>query len=1225
MRHLLLSLMFTILLSGVFAQDQYFRLVPGTVITEQLDQQIKSVGPGELIQVNITLNQRANSQSLMTETRFLPKAKQREYVVAALKEFAAESQKGIMAMIHQMANKNQVQEIKTYWIANVINCKMTPEAIQALAYRADIESIDFDEVREVLDPRENRDAISVSGNPNSREITWNVLKINADDVWALGFNGDGVVVAVIDTGVNYNHTDLQGNLWEDASYPYHGFDFVNNDNNPLDDHGHGTHCAGTVAGNGASGSQTGVAPGAKIMCLKVLDGGGGGQESDVWDAIQFAIDNGAHVISMSLGWQHSWGPNRSVWRQSFDNALAAGVASSVAAGNEGDQQGSYPIPDNVRTPGDVPPPWLHPDQTLTGGISGVICVGSTTSSDQLSGFSSRGPLTWSAIAPYNDYQYQPGIGLIRPDISAPGSNIKSLAHYSNTGYEDGWSGTSMATPANAGVIALMLQKNPTLDLAKISQTLENTAYKYQPNKNNNSGSGRIDALAALNATSFPGPSYHSHAFNDLSGNGNGMIDPSENILVTLSLANFSDQGFSNVTATLSTESSYITITDNTEDFGNFSIGDIVERVGAFAFTAANNIPGGHVVKFNVSATDGTEVWTSSFTAEARGVNLVMTGFTISDQAGNNNGRLDPGENATITVTSMNSGQISADNATATLSTSNQYITISNPTVNVGSIAPNGTANAAYNISVAGNAPIGEAVVLDFSLVSGYYTLNESFGTKIGIIVEDFETGNFNEFDWTFAGNAPWTIVNSGAYEGTYAAKSGSIGDNQATEMKVTMDVAANDSISFYRKVSSESSYDFLEFYIDNTKKAEWSGEVPWGRVAYAVTAGTHTFRWRYMKDVYVVSGSDCGWVDYIEFPAVVDNTLSIYAGADADICVGNNYTTSASGNAYTSVLWSSSGTGTFVNATALNTTYNPSQADYTAGSVTLTLTAYGNGGATATDQVLLTFSPMPLTPGTPTGDLNVCQNIVSAYTTTGASGATSYAWTLNPPSAGSIIGNGATVDIDWDNTFTGTVSLQVRSISSCGQSDPTSPIFINIYPVPAAAGPVSGSNDVCQLETVVYNVVAVANATSYSWVLYPADAGSMVSDGTECHITWSDNFTGNATIKVCGLNNCGEGVYSPELTVMVYNCTGITEVGENNLTVQPNPSSGLFTLTINTRDVVTLQIVDLTGRTIYRENNIIFDGLTQKIMDVQNLTEGVYYLTVTGRTTRSAQKLIITK
>jgi PKD repeat protein len=335
------------------------------------------------------------------------------------------------------------------------------------------------------------------GGNGGKEITWNVTKVNAPAVWSLGYTGTGIKVGVLDTGVNYNHVDLADHMWTDPSYPNHGYDFANSDNNPMDDHGHGTHCAGTVAGDGTAGSQTGMAPNATIIALKVLDAGGSGQESGVWAAIQFIVDHGGDVISMSLGWQQAWNPDRLSWRNSFNNALAAGVISSVAAGNEGTSPG---VPNNLRTPGDVPPPWLHPDQTLTGGVSGVVSVGATDINDAIASFSSRGPVTWSTINPFNDYAYNPGMGLIRPDISAPGDNIKSLDYSSNTGYADGWSGTSMATPCVAGVMALMLNKNPNLTPAEIDYAIEMNALELgTAGKDNTFGAGRINALAAINA------------------------------------------------------------------------------------------------------------------------------------------------------------------------------------------------------------------------------------------------------------------------------------------------------------------------------------------------------------------------------------------------------------------------------------------------------------------------------------------------------------------------------------------------------------------------------------------------------------------------------------------------------------------------------------------------------------------------------------------------------
>ena len=144
-----------------------------------------------------------------------------------------------------------------------------------------------------------------------------------------------------------------------------------------------------------------------------------------------------------------------------------------------------------------------------GGVSCVISVGAVDYNDQITYFSSVGPSTWTDVEPYNDYPYNPEnpteIGLIRPDVCAPGMNIKSLDYSNDDGYCT-MDGTSMATPCVTGTIALMLSKNHELTPEEIDEILERTAVHFSEHKNNDFGSGRIDALAAVNAVSYEGTS-----------------------------------------------------------------------------------------------------------------------------------------------------------------------------------------------------------------------------------------------------------------------------------------------------------------------------------------------------------------------------------------------------------------------------------------------------------------------------------------------------------------------------------------------------------------------------------------------------------------------------------------------------------------------------------------------------------------------------------------------
>jgi hypothetical protein len=134
------------------------------------------------------------------------------------------------------------------------------------------------------------------------------------------------------------------------------------------------------------------------------------------------------------------------------------------------------------------------------------------------------------------------------------------------------------------------------------------------------------------------------------------------------------------------------------------------------------------------------------------------------------------------------------------------------------------------------------------------------------VVESFETGEFSD-EWTFAGNADWVIDNTISYDGVYSARSGNIGDNQTSAILTTIEMPQNGVVCFWKKVSSESGWDFLEFYVDGILQDSWSGEIGWSEEVFNLEAGTHTLKWSYEKDYAVSGGSDCAWIDYIIFPS----------------------------------------------------------------------------------------------------------------------------------------------------------------------------------------------------------------------------------------------------------------------------------------------------------------------------------------------------------------------
>ncbi len=274
---------------------------------------------------------------------------------------------------------------------------------------------------------------------------WGPAAIGADDAWNLGLGSDNVTIAIIDTGVDYTHPDIA------QSYLSGGYDWVNGDADPWDDNGHGTHCAG-IAGATINNS-IGIAGVARVQILaeKVLNAAGSGTTSAVAQGIIHAADNGADIISLSLG----GADYSSVQREACQYAWDRGCILIAASGNSGTSSVLYPAR-----------------------LETVIAVGSLNTDSTKSSFSNYGS---------------------NQELMAPGSGILSTLPRNQYGYK---SGTSMATPFVAGVAALVKSQNPRLTNAEIRSVLTATADDLgTAGRDAVYGYGRVNASAAVTAVS----------------------------------------------------------------------------------------------------------------------------------------------------------------------------------------------------------------------------------------------------------------------------------------------------------------------------------------------------------------------------------------------------------------------------------------------------------------------------------------------------------------------------------------------------------------------------------------------------------------------------------------------------------------------------------------------------------------------------------------------------
>ena len=605
-----------------------FGFAQNNVIDNEL-QTILNQKSNDYIDVNITLKAQMTSDDFaVLNCKSDSKEVRREIVTNELKKFAKESQSEIMSVLQAEERNNKVTDIQNFWIANFINCKAKADVIYQLASHPDVATISYNSVMEVVSDTEE------TNSSNTRAITATIgehlTRIKAEKAWELGYTGKDVVVAVLDSGVNTEHADLKDHLWN--GNPQHGYNVVDPGQNPYDDRSHGTHCAGIVCGDGTSGVMTGVAPDAQLMSIKLYSDGSGLTVPRLVTGVQFAIDNGAHILNISQGWLGATEANRQTLRTTFENLLKEGIVAVVAAGNDRGTIDENPVPGNIRTPGDCPPPWLHPDQTLEGGVSSVVSVGAVTYDENnipsIAAISSQGPVEW------NDYPYNPGMGLIRPDIVAPGT-IRSLSNTSNDQYATK-GGTSQAAPCVAGVMALMLEKNPDLTPEDLCRIVETTATKKTDKKDNLYGSGVVDALEAVRYADFDvnAAVLSPYAFSS-------KLDAGSNVSFELTLINNGEAATNGTTnVTISENDAYTTIIEGSKTYSTMA----VDATASATF----------VVSFDHLIPDNYEV-TFTITAGTRKFNLVATVY---------NELVPPTLTATVNGTDINLSWNETNNATS---------------------------------------------------------------------------------------------------------------------------------------------------------------------------------------------------------------------------------------------------------------------------------------------------------------------------------------------------------------------------------------------------------------------------------------------------------------------------------------------------------------------------------------------------------------------------------
>jgi subtilisin family serine protease len=384
-----------------------------------------------------------DEQADLGPARYLTgKAARGRFVFDTLREVAQRTQAPLLATLDATG-----AEYRPFWIANMVWVRGSRAVLETVAERAEVRRIDPNPAVAAAPPV----ATPASDLEAPAGIEWGIQKTMADQVWALGYRGSGIVIGGQDTGYDWDHPAIVGKYrgWNgtSASHAYNWHDSIHTGGGscgddspfPCDDHGHGTHTMGTMVGDDGGANQVGMAPEARWIGCRNMDQGVG-TPATYAECFQWFVAptnlNGQnpdtalapHVINNSWGCPPSEGCSFDALKTVVVNTRAAGIVVVVSAGNAG--SGCSTV---------VDPPAIY---------DAAFSVGATDSSDTIASFSSRGPVTID------------GSNRLKPNVSAPGVNVRSCVPGGGYGFS---SGTSMAGPHVAGLVALLLDARPDLD------------------------------------------------------------------------------------------------------------------------------------------------------------------------------------------------------------------------------------------------------------------------------------------------------------------------------------------------------------------------------------------------------------------------------------------------------------------------------------------------------------------------------------------------------------------------------------------------------------------------------------------------------------------------------------------------------------------------------------------------------------------------------------------
>ena len=357
----------------------------------------------------------------------------------------------------------------------------------------------------------------------------------------------------------------------------------------------------------------------------------------------------------------------------------------------------------------------------------------------------------------------------------------------------------------------------------------------------------------------------SSSINDSLGNDNHLADFGESVYLKLKISNLGLTDSHNLFARISSLSDLVTIPNDSVSIGTLHALSDTTLSDKLAIKIASDIPDLAIVTIKLILKDSLSEKTYTIDICLHAPELQIVNCTMDDSiVGNGDNIPDPGETFKLVFKVRNLGSSSIEGQ-FNMSSTEGDISIVDQSVKSGVLKFGQTTEIPVEVKLSESVPSGSLISVSALLDCNPYIVNKDFSFRVGKIRESFEASSFKVFPWINISSAPWIITSASSFDGSIAARSGTITHNSSSSLIIRTLYSKDDSLRFYYQVSSEPNYDFLSFRLNDVEILRKSGEIPWTKSTVGVKAGLNKLEWVYKKDNSVSQGADCAWLDMIDF------------------------------------------------------------------------------------------------------------------------------------------------------------------------------------------------------------------------------------------------------------------------------------------------------------------------------------------------------------------------